>query len=98
MKVVYSRRAVSDLDTIASCYSKNASPAIAQSIERRFIDVIERIPRRNRHRELPSVRWCGPYLSSAIHFGSSIEYAADTIDILRIRHTSRRPVAVDDRA
>ena len=45
MKVVYSRRAIADLDKIASYYSTRASPAIAQSIARRFIDVIERVRR-----------------------------------------------------
>jgi len=40
MRLVYSRRALSDLEQIASYYIANASPAIAQSIERRFIAVI----------------------------------------------------------
>jgi plasmid stabilization system protein ParE len=44
MKIVYSRRAIADLDGIASSrYSTKASPAIARSVEHRFTDVIERI-------------------------------------------------------
>ena len=45
MKIVYSRRAIADLDGIASYYSTKASPAIARSIEHTFTDVIERIRR-----------------------------------------------------
>jgi plasmid stabilization system protein ParE len=45
MKLVYSPRALADLDEIATYYSANASPAVAQSIERRFVEVIERICR-----------------------------------------------------
>jgi plasmid stabilization system protein ParE len=45
MRLVYSRRALADIEAIATYYSANASPAVAQSIERRFIDVIERIRR-----------------------------------------------------
>jgi plasmid stabilization system protein ParE len=43
MKLVYSRRALADLAGIATYYSMNAGQAIAQSIERRFIEVTERI-------------------------------------------------------
>lgn len=43
MKVAYSRRALADLEAIATYYSAAASPAVAQSIEQRFIEVIERI-------------------------------------------------------
>jgi toxin ParE1/3/4 len=43
MKLVYSQRALADLENIATYYSVNASPAIAQSVERRFVAVIERI-------------------------------------------------------
>ena len=97
MKVAYSRQAISDLNTIASYYSKKASPAIAQSIERRFIDVIERIrrapesaPRVTQRSQVRAV--------SVVRYPFRIFYRVrgDTIDILRIRHTSRRPLAVDD--
>lgn len=45
MRLVYSRRAVADLQRIATYYAANASPRIAQSIERRLVIVIERICR-----------------------------------------------------
>lgn len=45
MKAIYSRRALADLEEIANYYSANASPAMAESIERRFREVIDRICR-----------------------------------------------------
>ena len=45
MKLVYSRRASADLTGIAAYYSTNASQAVAQSIERRFLEVTERVHR-----------------------------------------------------
>jgi toxin ParE1/3/4 len=45
MKLVYSRQALADIDGISNYYEANASPAIAESIERRLSDVIDRICR-----------------------------------------------------
>jgi toxin ParE1/3/4 len=45
MKLVYSRQALADLEDIATYYATNASPAIAKSIERRLVSVIDRICR-----------------------------------------------------
>ncbi|WP_334416103.1 MULTISPECIES: type II toxin-antitoxin system RelE/ParE family toxin [unclassified Bradyrhizobium] len=45
MKLVYSRRALADLDGISAYYAANASSAIADSVGRRLEDVIERICR-----------------------------------------------------
>jgi len=45
MKLVYSRRALTDLDEIAAYYTATASPAIANAIGRRLEDVIDRISR-----------------------------------------------------
>jgi len=99
MKIVYSRRAVADLDTIASYYSKKASPTIAQSIERRFVDVIERI--RRAPESAPRVTQRSQVRAAfVVRYPFRIFYRirGDTIDILRIRHTSRRPLPVDDPA
>jgi len=92
VKLVYSRRALADLNEIASYYAASASPAIAEAVERRLGNVIDRIcqtpeaaPRvsqRSRVRVVAVVRY--PF---------QIFYRArnDAIDILHIRHTSRRP-------
>ena len=43
MKLVYSRRALTDLNEIGAYYSASASPAIAEAIGRRLESVIDRI-------------------------------------------------------
>ena len=43
MNLVYSRRALADLDKISAYYAASVSPAIADSVGRRLEDVIERI-------------------------------------------------------
>ena len=94
MKLVYSRRALADLDEIATYYSASASPAIAQSIERRLGDVIDRIcrvpeaaPRVSQRSQVRVV--------AVVRYPFRIFYRLrdDTVDILHIRHTSRRPLA-----
>ncbi|MFY9954064.1 type II toxin-antitoxin system RelE/ParE family toxin [Bradyrhizobium sp.] len=95
MRLVHSRRAVADLQRIATYYAANASPRIAQSIERRLVIVIERICR------LPQA---APRVSqrSQVRVAAVVRYPfrifdrvrGDTIDILHIRHTSRRPLVI----
>lgn len=94
MKLVYSRRALADLDEIATYYSASASPTIAQSIERRLDDVIDRIcrvpeaaPRVSQRSQVRVV--------AVVRYPFRIFYRVrdDTVDILHIRHTSRRPLA-----
>jgi toxin ParE1/3/4 len=92
MRVIYSRQALADLEDIATYYSVNASAAIAQSIEQRFVAVIERIrlaPESGpRVAQRPQVR-----VAAVVRYPFRIFYRirGDTIDILPIRHTSRRP-------
>ena len=94
MKLVYSRQALADLDEIATYYSASASPAIAQSIERRLSDVIHRIcrvpeaaPRVSQRSQVRMV--------AVVRYPFRIFYRVrdNTVDILHIRHTSRRPLA-----
>jgi toxin ParE1/3/4 len=97
MKLVYSRRALADLDKIASYYTATASPAIAESIGLRIARTINRIshapesaPRlsqRSQVRVVVVVRY---------PFRVFYRLRGDTIDILHIRHTSRRPLTDDD--
>jgi toxin ParE1/3/4 len=93
MKLVYSRRALADLDEIATYYSVNASPVIAESIERRFREVIDRICRAPdsapRIAQRSQVR-----VVAVVRYPFRIFYRVrgDRVDILHIRHTSRRPL------
>jgi plasmid stabilization system protein ParE len=92
MKLVYSRRALADLEAIAVFYSTKASPTVAEAIERRFLEVIERIQRAPesapRITQRSQVR-----AASVVRYPFRIFYRVrgSTIDILHIRHTSRRP-------
>lgn len=93
MKLVYSRPALADLDQIKTYYAANASPAIAEAIGRRLENVVDRIRRapeaaprvsqRSRVRVVAVVRY---------PFRIFYRVRADAVDILHIRHTSRRPV------
>jgi toxin ParE1/3/4 len=94
MKLVYSSRAFADLDRILGWYSVNASPAIAESIEQRLDDVVDRIclapesaPRLSRRSQVRVV--------TVVRYPFQIFYRVrkDRVDILHIRHTSRRPIA-----
>jgi plasmid stabilization system protein ParE len=94
MKLVYSRRALADLNEIATYYAASASPAIAETIERRLGNVIDRIclspeaaPRVAQRAQVRVV--------AVVRYPFRIFYRVrgDTIDILHIRHTSRRPVS-----
>ncbi len=94
MKLVYSRRAMTDLDSIAAYYTANASPVIASAIGQRLEDVIDRIcriphaaPRVSQRSQVRVV--------AVVRYPFRIFYRVreDTIDVLHVRHTSRRPVS-----
>jgi plasmid stabilization system protein ParE len=94
MKPVYSRRALADLDQMLAWYSANAGPAMAVAIEQRLDDVVDRIcnapesaPRLSQRSQVRVV--------AVIRYPFRIFYRIrkDTVDILHVRHTSRRPVA-----
>ena|SRR5271168_580528 len=97
MKLVYSPRAVADLGEIAEYYTTRASPAISQSIQRRFVDTIDRICRAPesapRIAQRSDVR-----VATVVRYPFRIFYRVrgDTVDILHIRHTSRRPPTIAD--
>jgi plasmid stabilization system protein ParE len=93
MKLVYSRRGLADLDQIKTYYAANASPAIAEAIGRRLENVVDRIRRvpeaAPRVSQRSQVR-----VVAVIRYPFRIFYRvrANEVDILHIRHTSRRPV------
>jgi plasmid stabilization system protein ParE len=94
MKLVYSRRALTDLDEIAAYYSASASPALAESIWRRLESVIDRICRVPRAAPRVSQR-SAVRVATVVRYPFRIFYRVrgDTIDILHVRHTSTRPLA-----
>jgi toxin ParE1/3/4 len=93
MKLVYSRRALADLDQIKTYYAAYASLAIAEAIGRRLENVVDRIcrvpeaaPRVSQRSQVRVV--------AVVRYPFRIFYRVrdDAVDILHIRHTSRRPV------
>jgi toxin ParE1/3/4 len=93
MKLVYSRRALADLGQITTYYSANASPAIANAIGRRLENAIDRICRAPASAPRVSQR-SQVRVVAVVRYPFRIFYRvrSETIDILHIRHTSRRPV------
>ncbi len=97
MKLVYSRQALADIDQIATYYALNTSPAIAEGIGSRLGDVIDRICRAPEAAPRVSQR-SQVRVAAVVRYPFRIFYRArgDTIDILHIRHTSRRPPSVGE--
>jgi toxin ParE1/3/4 len=97
MKLVYSRRALADLDRIATYYASTASPAIAESIGLRLASVIDRISRAPETAPRVSQR-SQVRVVAVVRYPFRIFYRLrdDTVDILHIRHTSRRPLKDGD--
>ncbi|WP_445492468.1 type II toxin-antitoxin system RelE/ParE family toxin [Rhodopseudomonas sp. RCAM05734] len=93
MKLVYSPRALADLHEIAAYYVENASPAIAEAVELRFRDVINRIDRTPEAAPRVSQR-SNVRVASVVRYPYQIFYRVrgNEIDILYMRHTSRRPL------
>jgi plasmid stabilization system protein ParE len=92
MKPIYSRRALADLKKIAAYYATTASPAIALAIAKHLTDAIGHIclapdaaPRLAQRSDIRVV--------SIRRYPFRIFYRvrADAVDIVHIRHTSRRP-------
>ncbi|HZE54851.1 MAG TPA: type II toxin-antitoxin system RelE/ParE family toxin [Bradyrhizobium sp.] len=96
MKLVYSRRALADLNAIATYYTAGASPLIAVSIGRRLESVIDRICRAPESSPRVSQR-SQVRAASVVRYPFRIFYQVrnDTIEILHIRHTSMRPLKTD---
>src|SRR5689334_18839648 len=97
MKVVYSGRAIADLELMASYYRTLANPNISQAVELRLHRVIGRIARypdsAPRLAQRPQVR-----VAYVVRYPYNIFYrvSGETIEILHIRHTARRPWAGDE--
>jgi toxin ParE1/3/4 len=92
MKAEYSRRAVSDIREIAAYYAHSNNPAAGEAIATRIQDVVERLlraPQSGRPvAERPGVR-----VAPLLRYRWNVFYAVsgETVRILHIRHTSRRP-------
>jgi plasmid stabilization system protein ParE len=92
MKVVYSPRAIRDLNRIAGYYTAVAERHVAAAVGARIEHVINRLAvnpfSAQRLTKRPGVR-----VALVLRYPYKIFYrvSGDTIEILHIRHTARRP-------
>ena len=92
MKVVYSPRAVRDLQQIGAYYRAVASPDVAAAIAERIESVIGRLARQPQSAPRVVGR-AGVRAVVVLRYPYRIFYRlrADEIEVLHIRHTARRP-------
>jgi toxin ParE1/3/4 len=92
MRVKYSKRAVADLRQIAAYYARSDDPAVGERIAERIQQVVARIavtPLSGR----PVVQRPGVRVVPLLSYRYKVFYTVvgDSIRIVHIRHTSRRP-------
>ena len=92
MRVEYSKRAITDLRQIAAYYARSGAPTVGERIAARIQEVVARIagwPLSGRSiAQRPGVR---VILLLGYRYKIFYRVTGDTIRILHIRHTSRRP-------
>jgi plasmid stabilization system protein ParE len=95
MKPIYSRRALADLDGIADYYASAASPAVAREIGQRLAEVVAHICQTPLAAPILTQR-TGVRAIPVVSYPFRIFYRvrSDGIEIVRIRHTSRRPLRI----
>jgi toxin ParE1/3/4 len=92
MMVEYSKRAIADIRQIAAYHARSGSPAVAERIAARIQEVVVQITRSPLSGR-SVVQRPGVRVVLLVNYRYKIFYrvAGDTIRILHIRHTSRRP-------
>ena len=92
MRIVYSPRAIRDLDTIAAYYRTVADSKIASAIAERIEYVVNRLGR-HPHSAPRVVSRTDVRVALVLRYPYKIFYRvrADVVEILHIRHTARRP-------
>jgi plasmid stabilization system protein ParE len=92
MRVEYSKQAVSDIRQIIAYYDRSGNPALAKRIVARIQEVVVQItgsPLSGRSvTQRPGVR---VVLLASYRYKIFYRVAKDTVRIIHIRHTSRRP-------
>jgi toxin ParE1/3/4 len=92
MRVEYSKRAIADLIQIAAHYSRSGNPAVAARILARIKEVVAQITGSPMSGRLV-VQRPGVRVVLLVNYRYKIfcRVSDDTIRIIHIRHTSRRP-------
>ena len=92
MTAEYSRRALTDLRDIAAYYANSDHPAVGEAVATRIREVVARLetaPRSGR----PVIGREDIRVAPLLRYSYNIFYTliGDTVRIVHIRHTSRRP-------
>jgi toxin ParE1/3/4 len=92
MRVEYSKRAITDLRKIAAYHLRSDDPQVAAAIEQRIRATIVRIAR-SPDSGPPVVQRPGVRVALVLRYRYKIFYhvMGETIRIVHIRHTARRP-------
>ena len=94
MRAEYSRRAITDLRDIAAYYASSDNPAVGEAVAARIEEVVARLERAphsgRRLADRQDVR-VAPLLRYPYNMFYSV--IGETVRIVHIRHTSRRPWA-----
>jgi toxin ParE1/3/4 len=92
MRVEYSRRALTDLRDIAAYYVSSDNPTVGEAVAARVQEVVARLELAPRSgRPVPDRE--GVRVAPLLRYSYNIFYAVigETVRIVHIRHTSRRP-------
>jgi toxin ParE1/3/4 len=92
MRVEYSRRALTDLRDIAAYYASSDNPAVGEAVAARVQEVVARLETVPRSGRLVPERE-GVRVAPLLRYSYNVFYAVigQTVRIVHIRHTSRRP-------
>lgn len=94
MKVEYAKNALSDLNEILTYYAKHERHALAFKVATRIQEVVTRIARAPQSGR-PVIQRLGVRVVPLLDYRYNVFYfyaaGGETVRILHIRHTSRRP-------
>jgi toxin ParE1/3/4 len=95
MNVEYSRRALADLEQIATHYRQSDNPEVAAAVGQRIGAVVARVARLPKSARRVAQRE-GVHIVPLIRYPYKIFYKVlpdqDAVRILRVRHDARRPL------
>lgn len=92
MKAEYSPRALTDLRNIAAYYASSDNPVVGEAVAGRVQEVVARLELAPRSGRAVSERE-GVRVAPLLRYSYNVFYAVlgETVRIVHIRHTSRRP-------
>ena len=91
MRILWSDEALGDLEEILAYYYLEASPRVAEAVEKRIVGEIEALPPYpERIRESDRIPGAGELVVSKLPYVVFVRVSGDTIIVLNVVHTKRR--------